>query len=366
MRKKVIFLLDHFEKSNGVAKVLINLCNALDEEKYDITIAPLYRCDLELLKEFTKEVHIKNIFGFYFKGFSKILKIIPPKFLYKRIVKENFDIEVAFQCDMSTIIIANSSNKKAVHVAWMHGYQVYPKEYLNYDKVVCVAKDNSERCKREVSSNVDVTYCHSIQDEKQIYSMSNESAELPKGNGLLLTTVGRLSPEKGFSRLVKIMADLKKEGFDFRLMIIGGGSEEENIKRTISSLNLENNVFMLGKQDNPHKFTVKSDLFICSSYSESFHTASTEAAVLGVPILSTEVSGAGEIIEACGCGLVTKNDDESLKNGLRKVLSSESLLSEWRSIMKTSRKNFNFDSGANRINKLFDEFYCLSDKRRDL
>lgn len=363
-KKKIIFLLDHMETSNGVSRVLINLCNALDPEKFEITIRPLYRCDMNLKSELGENVRLKKVLGFYFKGLSKILKLIPTRFLYEKIVSGKYDIEVAFQCDMSTILIANSTNSKAVHVAWMHGYQAYPKEYLKYDKVVCVAQDNAERCKKEVDATVDVTYCHNIQDEKKIYKMAREEAECPQGKGALLVTVGRLSPEKGFTRLVNILHDLKEEGYEFRLMIIGAGNEEERIKGAIQAGNMEKDIYMLGKQYNPHKFTAQSDLFICSSFSESYHTASTEAAVLGIPIISTNVSGAREIISQCECGMITDIDDDSLKDGLRKILADQELLQSWKDVMSTTRKKFNFESGSKYANDLFNEFYELSDKRR--
>lgn len=363
-KKKIIFVLNHLETSNGVSNVLINLCKALDPEKFDITIRPLYRCDMELKSELGDNVKIKKVIGFYFKGLSKILRLIPVRFLYRKIVDETYDIEVAFQCDMPTILIANSTNKEAVHVAWMHGYEVYPKEYLNYDKVVCVAEDNAERCKKEVDSSIDVTYCHNIQDEKNILEMAKEEAECPKGNGLLLVTVGRLSPEKGFTRLVNILHDLKEEGYEFRLMIIGAGSEEEKIKAAIRSGNMEKYIYMLGKQSNPHKYTKKSDLFVCSSFSESYQTASTEAAVLGVPIITTSVSGAREIVAQCECGMITDLDDNSLKDGLRKIFSDKELLKSWKVVMQSTCQNFNFETGSKYANDLFDEFYELSDKRR--
>ena len=362
-KKKVIFLLDHFEKSNGVVSVLINLCAALDKKKYDITIRPLYRCDMSIKNRLKEGVKIKKVFGFYFRGFSKLLRIIPYKILYKYIVGEKYDIEVAFQCDMSTFIIANSTNKKAVHVAWMHGYEVYPDEYLKMDKVVCVARDNAEKCKTEVDPSVDVTYCHNIQNEKVILDKSKENVRCPEGEGPLLVTVGRLSPEKGFVRLVEILRDLKDEGLKFHLMIIGGGAEEHNIKQAIEVNNMNENVFMMGKQDNPHKYTKNADLYICSSFSESYNTATTEASVLGVPVITTDVSGAREIIEQCECGKVTGIDDESLKNGLREILLNQSLIYEWKHILSTTYKNFNFETGIKNANKLFDELCDISDKK---
>ncbi len=46
------------------------------------------------------------------------------------------------------------------------------------------------------------------------------------------------------------------------LYIIGDGELREKLNRLISDLNLENRVFLLGKQKNPYKFLSKADIFL--------------------------------------------------------------------------------------------------------
>lgn len=87
-------------------------------------------------------------------------------------------------------------------------------------------------------------------------------------------------------------------------------------------------VILLGAKKNPHKYTRMADAFICSSLSEGYSTACTEAAVLGIPIITTDVSGGAEIIEEAECGVLTGIDDESLKNAIRTVLDDPQLLKQ--------------------------------------
>ena len=102
---------------------------------------------------------------------------------------------------------------------------------------------------------------------------------------------------------------------------------------------------------------------MCSSFSEGYSTACAEAAILGIPIITTAVAGAEEIINDAECGLVTGLDDESLKAGLRKILTHQDLITQWREIMKTTCQHFKLPARKKAANDLFDELSKLSDER---
>ncbi|MDY4708243.1 MAG: hypothetical protein SO390_07775, partial [Candidatus Treponema excrementipullorum] len=120
MKKKVLFINNHFQYSDGTVRALIGLVNNLDQNKYDITIKPLFKCDKKLANELKPGIKLKKVFGFYFRGFNRLVKKIPISFLYKKVVGEEYDIEIAFQCDLPTLIVGASKNSRAVHVFWMH------------------------------------------------------------------------------------------------------------------------------------------------------------------------------------------------------------------------------------------------------
>ncbi len=59
-----------------------------------------------------------------------------------------------------------------------------------------------------------------------------------------------------------------------------------------------------------------ADAFILPSTSENFGQAVIEAALVGTPVIVTDQCGAAELIQACGCGLVTKADASSLRRAI--------------------------------------------------
>ncbi|MFY9381447.1 MAG: hypothetical protein WAO54_04430, partial [Eubacteriales bacterium] len=154
MKKKIIFLNNHFQYSDGTVRALINLVNNLDPEKYDITIKPIYRCDRRLQSELRENIKLEKALGFYFKGFSKIAIRLPIKWLYRRFIGGKYDIEIGFQTGLPTLLVSNSCNLSAVHVAWMHGYELWPNCYERCDMVVCVSKHNAEKAKAEMGDKV--------------------------------------------------------------------------------------------------------------------------------------------------------------------------------------------------------------------
>lgn len=364
MKKKIIFINNHFQRSDGTVRALIGLCNNLDPEKFDVTILSMYRCHRELAQELKKGIKLKSAFGFYFRGMSKIVRLIPNKLLYKCFVKDNYDIEVAFQCDAPTRMIGHSTNKNAVHVIWMHGYDKtdYESPGFKADYHITVSKHCAQRLSSEIATEAKIKHCYNLVDDSIILEKAKETIDIVKGK-ITFITVGRLSPEKGFVRLIKIMHELKEEGYDFNLYIVGDGPERKKMENIISENNMSSFIFLTGSQTNPYKYIIQADVFICSSYSEGYSTVCTEAAILGKPIITTSVPGGKEIIDEAQCGIITDLTDESLKEGIKKVLDNPSLIKEWKKIAKQTSERFKLKSRKETLDCLFDEFSRLSDKK---
>ena len=56
----------------------------------------------------------------------------------------------------------------------------------------------------------------------------------------------------------------------------------------------------------------RADLLVCASFAEGYSTVCVEANMLGIPVLSTCVDGAKEIVDDAGAGMVVGMDDDSL------------------------------------------------------
>ena len=361
---KVVIVNNHFQYSDGTVRALIGMVNHMNTDKYDITIKPLYRCDRRLENELKSGIKLEKCFGFYFRGFSRIAKLFPIRWLYNQFIGGKYDVEIAYQSDLPTILVGNSINKNAVHIAWMHGYELWPNEYKKVDKVICVSKSCAERAKSEMGDDIDVTYRYNLVDDSVIKQKAGEKIDTLIVAPPVFVTVGRLSPEKGYGRLIDICGELRDEGYLFHLLLIGGGPEEASLRQLVKEKCLESYITMTGATSNPHKYTSRADVFVCSSFSEGYSTACTEAAILSVPIITTCVSGGAEIIEECECGILTSLEDGDLKAAMCKVLECPEMIESWKNTMKKTSEKFGLSNRAKQMENLFDEIEQIYQTKR--
>lgn len=150
----------------------------------------------------------------------------------------------------------------------------------------------------------------------------------------MVCSVGRLVEAKGYDRLLKVHKRLYDEGILYDLVIVGDGPEYDNYCRYTSDNGIEDSVHLIGKRDNPYKYMKQSDLFVCSSRWEGFSTVISEAVILGVPIVTTNVSGTSELLGNNEYGLITENTTEALYRGLKQYLTDSTMQKYYRNKVK--------------------------------
>lgn len=140
----------------------------------------------------------------------------------------------------------------------------------------------------------------------------------------LIINIGRLIKEKGQEYLIKAFKEVKKEIPGAKLLILGEGEFEKELKDLSKKLSLEKDVLFLGWQKNPFKFLTKAKVFVLPSLTEGFPNALVEAMVCKVPAVSTDCpSGPNEIIKNKKSGiLVQVADEKALAKAMLKILNN--------------------------------------------
>lgn len=115
------------------------------------------------------------------------------------------------------------------------------------------------------------------------------------------TFVARLKPSKGIFDLIKIWKLVVNKHPEYKLAIIGGGSDEikRNMQEKIISFGLENNIDIFGYLSNKETFSLvkNSNLFLFPSHEEGFGIAVAEAMACGVPVIAWDLPVYKEIFE---------------------------------------------------------------------
>ena len=352
--KKICFAFNHLQYSDGIARSAIGISNYLVRNyNLEITLRPIYAYHEEVRTIIDGRINVKPVFGFYFHGMSKIVSGLPNDFLHNLIYGKNkYDIEIGFQHGTSTKAVTFGNKGNSRRIIWMHGYDeglTMLDYFKRADAVVCVSKYNANRLCKESGGIITPTYSYNLIDDKIIVSEGSEPINLNKNGKIVFVSVGRHSEEKGYKRLIHCAERLKRNGYSFELWLVGDGPDHQDLLELSDSLKMGDCIRFVGNQSNPHKYTSKADIFICSSYSEGYSTACTEAIMLGVPVLTTMVSGANEIIGEAEAGMVVENDDKSLYEGMKYILENSSVIDEWKRILSTTKERFSQEKRAERL-----------------
>lgn len=372
--KKQKLLFFHFDLGGGGAeKVLVNLVNNLDPEKYDITLQTIFGKgkNRNLLGSHVK---FKCLFNCKARRGTRILfKLFPPRLLYKLLVHDKYDIEIAFLELIPTRIVGGSSNRKSKKYAWIHNtttninsftsafrninefYRIYSK----FNKLAFVSEGARESFYKMYSLDTPSSVVHNVLDTSAIIEMSKEPINIELENSVVnLCSVGRLCEQKGYDRLLRVLKRVSEEGERrWHLYLIGEGEDKLALVEQAKKLGIDNNVTLVGFQQNPHKYVSKMDLFVCSSLKEGYSTAVTESLILGIPVITTDCSGMDELIGDSKAGIIVENNEESLKNGILQILSNENILLDLKS---KAKKRSNFYSTENCINEFESFIGCYS------
>lgn len=364
--KRVLFFIETLN-GGGAERVLTNLVQNIDRTKFEVTVCSVI--DNGIYDEEIKKVaHFKPIIStqllektlgrlLYKIKYNLIYRYLPLSWVYRLWIPQGNDIEVAFVEGFATKLISQSTSRTSRKLAWVHcdlkrdhwTRQVFKNDdeekncYLRYDEVITVSQTQKESL-YQLYGNVPVKVCYNPIDSETILRLGN----LDKNNSgkslncKRLVATGRLTKVKGFDRLVRIVARLKEENFPVELWIMGDGGERAHLEEIVKGNHLQPIVTFWGFQSNPYQYMAQCDLFVCSSLSEGFSTAITEALILGLPVVSTEVSGVREQLEGGRekCGLITENSEEGLYQGLKTILEQPELRKSLASAARERGKDF--------------------------
>jgi glycosyltransferase involved in cell wall biosynthesis len=109
-------------------------------------------------------------------------------------------------------------------------------------------------------------------------------------------TITRLSQEKGVDILLKAWTEVVREEKGLKLLIVGAGPLESQLKTLSQSLGIAESVDFVGEVQNASNYLIESDLFVLSSKSEGMSNALLEAMIYGIPCIATQVGGNGELL----------------------------------------------------------------------
>lgn len=375
--KKVLFVIESLG-GGGAEKVLTTIVKYLDKSKYDITVLLVTEVGI-YLKEVKKYCRVVAMLPNYdslesfvdklkYKLDYKYIYSSSPRKVYKKYIKEEYDIEIAFVEGYATRLIANSPNKNSKKIAWVHidmrenpyadqyykSLEEHIECYKNFNDVICVSSSVKKvmEDKFRLENNLKVIYnpidAHQILEKAKEFSIEKD---LKKIN---IITVGRLENQKGFDRLINAIGRINSDKLNIHLNILGEGSKYNELKDLIHLNKLENTVSLLGFKKNPFPWVLSSDIFICTSRAEGYSLVIAEAMVLGIPIISVNCSGPNELLDFGKYGLLIENSDSAIRDVLCSIVDKKINLENLKLLSNHRGKDFKLANILEQIEEVFD------------
>lgn len=340
---KILFYIDTLS-GGGAEKVLCNLVNNMDQSKFDITVQTTEACDHQ--KYLVDGIHYRAInrcktklgqklFSYWFRLCAEL------KLAYPLFVKGNYDIEVAYLETGATKIIAQSTNQKAVKLAWVHcdlsqkaGFkekrEKLASQYQKFSRVICVSNDSKKSFDSLFGDCTASIVLYNVIDESEILEKASKPLPIVQDDNIKkLLAVGRLSKEKAFDRLIEACMQLKRDGYQFCLNILGDGPEHRSLEKLIQDNSLEDVIELVGFTENPYPYMKASDCIVCSSKTEALSTVILESLILGKAIITTPCAGMQELLGDSEFGLIAEDTETGLYDSIRKMLDSDELVNRY-------------------------------------
>ena len=146
---------------------------------------------------------------------------------------------------------------------------------------------------------------------------------------LRIVCVARISRSKGQARLARAVAELATDGIRAEVALVGtpGEAAARELRAELTSLGVDDRVFLMGERSNPHPIIRAADIGAVVSDSEGFGRATVEYMAAGKPVVGYRAGATLELVEHGTTGmLVDRADQGSLAAALAQYARDRSLL----------------------------------------
>lgn len=360
---------------NGITTSAMNLLQHVDRDKYNFFLTfetQNVKPNKEILHKLPEGVrYIATTGKINLTFWQKVVyllfhaRLFPLK-LYMRVMRDAYPMEIRrnyADAQFSDVIQFNGYETKKIlffstfsanRVIYVHSDMVMEVEtkqnqrkdtlcyaYNTYDTVAVVTEDiiestqtfiadrNPIKVARNLIADVEIRMKSQLPiqfDQKTLCNVPFESLiETVNGPEKCIISVGRFSPEKGHRRLLDAFNRIWQENPSSNLVVVGG-YQRDGLYRELcayaASLPCHAHVILILSMSNPFPLIKACDGFILSSFYEGFGLVLVEADILGLPVVSTDITGPRCFMQENG-GMLVEDSQAGLETGLRKLLNGE-------------------------------------------
>jgi len=343
MKKKIVHIA---QSPGGVAEYLYMFLKNFDNENYEnyMIVSEDYK---EIIDKFDK--YAKKIFFVPMQRdinlksdataviqIHKILKVLKPDIVYLHSSKAGAIGRIALLFNFKTKIIYNAHG-------WYFNAQIGAKKKkiftiiekilaLKVDQIINISKSEYETAIENkianskkmciIENGIDFSKfegCEQYREETRTkYNIKKED--------IVIGVVGRLTEQKDPLTSIKAFNELYKKNKNVKLMFVGSGELEENVKEYSKQNGLDENIIITGWVENVEKYIPAFDIAILPSKWEGFGLAIIEYMACNKPIVASNIGGISNIITNEENGyLISCGDYKQLYNYIRNLIKDSNI-----------------------------------------
>ena len=187
------------------------------------------------------------------------------------------------------------------------------------DKCVDVLKKNFPKLTEKVVE------LPNINSAEVIEKLAEEFVPEEYGEGVKLLSIGRLTQQKAFDRIIPIAKALKDKGVSFNWFVLGDGELRQELVSKVSEAGLQDVVKLLGIRSNPYPYIKGADVIVQTSLFEGKSVVIDEAKILHKKIVATKYD---TIMDQVGDYpiKVVKYEPETVAEAIKTALSEDMLI----------------------------------------
>jgi len=368
-RMKLLFVCGSLA-GGGAEKILAYLVNHLDPRRYDRRLVILER-KLDYLSEIDPAVRLDCLDQTPRLGLFKVA------YRLRGLLREYRPAVVISVLNYVNIVtmlakLFSGVRTRVILCEHLHLHDYFPAGPFGRLKrtLMCRTFDHAEAIvavSKSIKHNMETEYgldprrIHVIYNPipiDEIVAKSRTAVDHPffsPGRFKVIISAGRLVRQKRFDRMLRAFAQARAKRRDLRLIILGKGELERELKDLARELGIEQEIDLVGFQERPSAWMAKADMFAMSSEREGFPNVLIEAMACGVPIISTDcLSGPGEIIDPGRNGLlVPEEPPEALAEAFLKLADDDALRAQFSEAGKRFADQFRIEKVLPQYERLF-------------
>ncbi len=312
---KVLHIMNYLV-TGGVERVVINICNGLDPEKFDVSLVVLSNQYNDLLPEVLPHVQVKILPLNYsetvspglllkqYRLLKKILSEIQPDIVHVSLNAVRL-LMVSFLCRQVLPKVRFVKTEHSLH------HEILPKSLktglslkierlafrLNTSYLTAVSptvnKSNQRLFGKQVKELVVIK--NGVDEKKfnaELYTNISKTDFGFSPENIIFMHVGRLDPVKDHLTLLKawkkVTGNLSESHF-LRLLLVGEGPERLNIETFIHDNHLEKSIQLTGTVSNIPEYLAISDVALLTSLSEGLPLVLAEEMLMHLPLIVSDI-----------------------------------------------------------------------------